>query len=242
MDITKFIYEGCVIWTLTTSGYKFFTLNLYKHLQLAKVPWKLAIICADVPCYRFFMGEGIPCILYTKAQKDAGRGQLFFGSKSFQEINLVKLDILSTFATRSEIETCVYIDGDIVVKADFLPDLRERLATTPLLFQCDETEKGNCNSPCRNCCTGVLAWKHGHDRGIFLMNDRAKWAEAPEDQRWVNTKLQGVNYQTLPRDLYPNGVFVENQPAFLLLHYNHYVGGSKILKMKKHGHWIIPYL
>jgi hypothetical protein len=74
------------------------------------------------------------------------------------------------------------------------------------------------------------------------MNDRAKWAEAPEDQRWVNTKLAGVTYQTLPRDLYPNGVFVENQPAFLLLHYNHYVGASKILKMKKYGHWIIPYL
>jgi hypothetical protein len=244
MDITKFLYEGCLIWTLTTSGYKFFTLNLYKHLQAAKVPWKLAIVCADHPSYRFFQNEGIPCILYTKAQRESMGKLLLFGSKPFQEINLVKLDILNTFAKRPEIQTCVYFDGDIVVKSDFLPDIRSRLAETPLLFQCDEQEK-TCKTPCKNCCTGFIAWKHEHDGGIFAVTDKATWTAAPEDQRWVNTQLQHltVPYGTLPRELYPNGVFVESQPAgFLLLHYNWLVGNAKIMKMKKHGHWIIPYL
>lgn len=77
------------------------------------------------------------------------------------------------------------------------------------------------------------------------MTNKAVWAAAPEDQRWVNTTLQGTSipYNTLPRDLYPNGVFVDAQPAnFLVLHYNWMVGNAKILKMKKNGHWIIPYM
>lgn len=244
MDVTKFLYEGCLVWTLTTSGYKFFTLNLYRHLQAAKVPWKLAIICADVPSYRFFINDGVPCILYTKAQRESLGRQLIFGTKPFQEINLVKLDILGHFAKQSAIEKCIYLDGDIVVKRDFLPDITARLDETPLLFQCDESEKGECSLPCRNCCTGIIAWKHSHDMGIFSVHDRALWNSAPEDQRWVNTqlKMREIAYRTLPRDLYPNGVFVEEQPEFLILHYNHLVGPTKIFKMKKHGHWIIPYL
>jgi len=237
MDTTNFLYEGCLVWTLTTSGYKFLTLNLYRHLQAAKVPWKLAIVCADHPSYRFFQMEGIPCILYSKAQRETLGKLLLFGSKPFQEINLVKLDILNTFASRSTIETCVYIDGDIVVKADFLPDIRARLDKTPLLFQCDEQK--TCEAPCKNCCTGLIAWKSGHDGGIFKVTDKASWAAAPEDQRWVNSRLQ-IPYDTLPRELYPNGVFVDAQPPnFLLLHYNWMVGNTKISKMKKYGHWIV---
>lgn len=244
MDITKFLYEGCLVWTLTTAGYKFFTLNLYKHLQAAKVPWKLAIVCADYPSYRFFQMESIPCILYEKAQRESLGKMLLFGSKPFQEINLVKLDILNTFANNKTIETSVYLDGDVVVKGDFLSDIRLRLVDTPLLFQCDEQEK-TCTTPCRNCCTGLIAWRSDHHGGIFKVTNKTLWAAAPEDQRWVNTQLQTtmVPYGTLPRELYPNGVFVETQPPnFLILHYNWLVGNTKISKMKKHGHWIIPYL
>jgi hypothetical protein len=244
MDLTKFLYDGCLVWTLTTSGYKFFTLNLYRHLQAARVPWKLAIVCADHPSYRFFLNEGIPCLLYPKAQRESLGQLLLFGSRPFQEINLVKLDVLNTFAQMESIDTCVYLDGDIVVKADFLPDIRARLQHTPLLFQCDEQEK-TCKSPCRNCCTGLIAWRHGTEGGIFKMSDKTTWSAAPEDQRWVNAQLvkTGLRYGTLPRNLYPNGVFVEDQPPdFMILHYNWLVGNSKILKMKKHGHWLLSYM
>ena len=74
------------------------------------------------------------------------------------------------------------------------------------------------------------------------MNDRVLWNSAPEDQRWVNTKLQDIPYATLPRDLYPNGVFVEQDLPYLILHYNHLVGNAKLIKMKRGGNWIIPYL
>lgn len=248
MNVAPFLYNQTLVWTLTTSGYKFYTLNLVRHLQAAKVPWKLAIVCADKPVYRFFRNEGIPCILYEKAQGESPGQMLLFGSKAFQEINLVKLDILAGFAGRPEIQRCVYLDGDIAVMRDFLPDILERLQTTPLLFQCDEQRKTPCEKPCRNCCTGVIAWSHGADGGIFKVTDKAAWLAAPEDQRWVNSQLhaKSVSYETLPRDMYPNGVFSEGWkaecPQASILHYNWLVGPSKLARMKKNCHWLLPYL
>ncbi len=87
----------------------------------------------------------------------------------------------------------------------------------------------------------------GYDGGIFTMNDKAKWQEMPEDQRWVNRRLRETNtpYNTLPREFYPNGTYSdtwrETAPEFALLHYNWLVGNTKITKMKKNGHWLIPY-
>lgn len=243
MNVGKFLYEGCLVWTLTTNGYKFFTLNLYRHLEKLKVAWKLCIVCADRQCYRFFTTEGIPCILYSKAQSDSTGRMLLFGSKPFQEINFVKLDCLATFATDSSIQTCLYIDGDIVVKHDILADIRVRLEEASLLFQCDSHDMV-CTPPCTNVCSGVIAWKAGADKGIFEVNDKGKWNEKPEDQLWVNRMLRetGIPYTTLPIPLYPNGTHSEKPlEGFYLLHYNWLVGNAKIIRMKKNGHWIIPY-
>jgi hypothetical protein len=243
MNVSKFLFEGCLLWTLTTNGYKFFTLNLYRHIEKCKVPWKLCIVCGDKASYRFFANEGIPCVLYPKAPTESGSRMLLFGSKPFQEINLVKLDCLATFAKDSSIQTCVYIDGDIVVFQDILKDIRERLEQTPLLFQCDG-HGDTCEKPCTNVCSGVIAWRSGADGGIFVVNDKAKWLEKPEDQLWVNSKLRELKpeYDTLPVLLYPNGTHSETPPqGFYLLHYNWLVGNAKILRMKKNGHWIIPY-
>lgn len=243
MNVSKFLYEDSLVWTLTTNGYKFFTLNLYKHIQKCQVPWKLCIVCGDKASYRFFANEGIPCVLYPKAPTESGSSILLFGSKPFQEINLVKLDCLATFAKDSSIQTCIYIDGDVVVSQDILKDIRERLMSVPLLFQCDG-QGSVCEKPCGNVCSGVIAWKHGEEGGIFVVKDRAKWLEKPEDQVWINTTLKELKprFDTLPVSLYPNGTHSKSPPqGFYLLHYNWLVGNAKILRMKKNGHWIIPY-
>jgi Nucleotide-diphospho-sugar transferase len=244
MDLSRYLYNGVFLWTLTTNGYKFLTLNLVRHLQKAKVPWKLTVVCGDKNCHRFFLTEGIPCILAPTAQTDDRTGILPFGSRAFQEINLVKLDLLNLFAKMSTVQTCVYLDGDIIATQDFLPDLLERLDKTPLLFQCDEKEKTADKHPCPAACTGLIAFKHGADGGIFHMNDRALWNERPEDQVWVDRRLaaDAAPYDTLPRDLYPNGSFVDDLPPnYMLLHYNRLVGNAKLIKMKRNNHWIIPY-
>jgi hypothetical protein len=75
------------------------------------------------------------------------------------------------------------------------------------------------------------------------MDNKALWLIKPEDQVWVNRKLATIQYASLPRELYPNGTFTSAPPeAMFLIHYNHLVETTKILKMKRNDHWIIPYL
>lgn len=240
MNVARFLDKGTLVWTLTTSGYKYLTLNLYRHLEKAGCPWKLAIVCADRDSYVFFQGQGISCLLYP-VSSIAHPSLLLFGSKSFEQINLIKLEVLNAFANTPEIQRCIYMDGDIVVARDFVPDILGRLEQTPLLFQCDE--QTTCSNPCTNCCTGLIAWSQGADQGIFKMDNKALWLIKPEDQVWVNRKLATIPYAALPRNLYPNGTFTSAPPeAMFLIHYNHLVGTTKILKMKRNDHWIIPYL
>lgn len=60
--IKKFITtEGQLTWTMTTNGYKFYTLNLVVWLRdIAKIPWRLLIVCCDYESLSFFRERGIP--------------------------------------------------------------------------------------------------------------------------------------------------------------------------------------
>lgn len=241
MNIQKFLdTSGTLVWTLTTNGYKYLTLNLVRHLERVKVPWRLMIVCADRASFRFFQTEGIPSVLYPNYLQETSR-MLVFETKPFQDINRIKLDILHKFAQAPEIQTCIYLDGDVVVFRDFVSDILERLNQTPLLFQCDDfdpqTHKG--------ICTGFLAFRHGAEKGVFALTDMAVWRERPEDQVYVAKMLEKntIPFTLLPRNLYPNGVFVKGRPEeAYLLHYNHIVGNTKVIQMRATKQWIIPYL
>jgi hypothetical protein len=243
------IKNGILVWTMTTNGYKYLTLNLYTSIQRLKVPWNLMIVACDKESYNFFKRESIPVVLYPNAGATAEMNIARWGSPNFSKYNFMKLNCLSMFAKNPLIQTCVYLDGDIVIFKDFMPDILSRLDTAPetLLFQCDEKEPTVCSpGGCINCCTGFIAWRHGADKGVFTVNDSKKWSEHPDDQLWVNRELRAfsISYITVPRNLYPNGVFIpviKTLAAPFLLHFNHRVGPTKIVEMKKLGHWLIPY-
>ena len=241
MDLRRFLdASGTLVWTLTTNGYKYLTLNLVRHLQRIKVSWRLMIVCADRASYRFFQTELIPCVLYPQKIPDT-TSMLLFDSKPFQDINRVKLDILKHFANTPEIQNCIYLDGDIVVFRDFVPDIVERLQTTPLLFQCDDYDP----TAFKGICSGFLAFQKGADRGCFALTDQPLWREQPEDQVYIAKTLEkrGISFALLPRNLYPNGVFVKNRPEeAYILHYNHMVGNTKVIQMRATKQWIIAYL
>ena len=248
MNPEPYLYKDTLIWTMTTNGYKYMTLNLIKTIEAAKCPWKLLVVAGDYESHAFFRKEGISVILYTKAQKTQETTISRWGSPQFQRYNFIKLDIAHTFSQNPKIKRCVYMDGDITLFKDFLPDLTIRLDTEPetLFLQCDEKEPGLCEV-CRNCCTGFIAWSHGHDQGIFNTSTPEAWSKIRDDQVWVNTQLQTKNlsYKSLPRELYPNGAYIntiQEYPGAFILHYNHRVGNSKIIEMKRLKKWIIPYL
>jgi hypothetical protein len=249
MNVNPYIRNGTLVWTMTTNGYKFITLNLIRSLEQIKVPWRLLVVACDKDSYTFFRNEGLPVVQYPNAQRTNETSISRWGSPSFQRYNFMKLFIANEFAKNEAIQQCIYIDGDIVVFRDFVPDIVERLEAQPeqVLFQCDEKAPGQCNDTgCLACCTGFIAWKHGADKGVFSVGDRNRWNEHADDQFWVNRFLreEKLSYRTLPRELYPNGAYIDTFPSLkepFLLHFNHRVGNAKIVEIKKLKLWFIPY-
>lgn len=249
--------DGALVFTLTSNGYKFLTYNLVKHLQDIKVPWKLCVICVDIGSFRFFRNLGIPCISLKNKIQEFGTEISPFGTKNFQTLNLKKLELLSALSSDPSVKFGIYLDGDIVVYSDFLPDILTRLtspAAPKILLQCDEQTRVDCvGSPsCPNGCSGFIAWSHGVDTRIFTVNSdtRQLWLEKPEDQVFINKMLEQLEIPTitLPRNLYPNGSFVSlhnngslRKRDSFLLHYNYLVGAAKKTKIRNNGDWIIPY-
>ena len=249
MNVGSYIREGTLVWTMTTNGYKFITLNLIRSIERCKVPWRLLVVACDKESYTFFRNEGLPVVQYPNAQRTNETSISRWGSPSFQRYNFMKLYVANEFAKNESIKQCIYIDGDIVVFRDFVPDILARLEAEPevVLFQCDEKAPGQCNeSTCEACCTGFIAWKHGADKGAFAVSDRNRWNEHPDDQFWVNRFLreEQLSYKTLPRELYPNGAYIDSFTKLkepFLLHFNHRVGNAKIAEIKKLKQWLIPY-
>jgi hypothetical protein len=249
--------EGALVFTLTNNGYKFLTYNLVCHLRIRKVPWKLCIICTDHGSFRFFRSMEVPCIRLQTLLPEFGTEISPFGTKHFQTLNLKKLELLSFFSSDPAIRYGIYMDGDIVVYSDFLPDIIQRLSApsaTKIYLQCDEQSRVDCsgNPHCNNVCTGFLAWSHGIDTRIFKVDTTTIniWKSRPEDQIFVNTMIHHYNIpiMTLPRTLYPNGMFANfyskeslRKKDSFLLHYNYLVGSSKQKKIQQNGDWIIPY-
>ncbi len=255
LAIDRFITpEGVLAFTLTSNSYKFLTLNLLTHLKRAGVPWTFAIVCADKASHRFFRQEGYPALLMDGAEADYGPRLIPFGTRLFQGLNRKKLDLLAEFAARPEVRIGVYLDGDIAVYSDPVPDLLARFEAAPadvnLLIQCDEQTRVACSgisAPCPQACSGVFAWRHGIPPIVFRVAESpATWSACPEDQVFLNRRLAdlAVPFQTLPRDAYPNGQFVAAaaaKDAAILLHYNWIVGDMKRKRMIANGDWLIPY-
>jgi hypothetical protein len=253
MNPEPFLHNGTLVWTMTTNGYKYITLNLIKSIERTKAPWRLVIVAADKESYLFFKREGYPTLQYTNATHTNENAISRWGSPQFQKYNFIKLYCLNAFAKNPAIKNCIYMDGDIVVYKDFLQDILSRLTAKPstILIQCDEKEPVVCagakeGEHCPNCCTGFIAWAHGADQGIFSVSDRTKWSEHPDDQLWVNTQFREkqISRETLPRNLYPNGAYIpliSTIPEAFLLHFNWRVGATKIQEIKRLNQWLIPY-
>jgi hypothetical protein len=246
MDIQPFVKENRIVWTMTTSGYKLYTLNLRKWLMtVAKVPWTLCIICCDQDSHMFMRRESIPCILYQdSAVKKKGQTSLApFGSNEFKIWNRIKVDLLRWFCSQA-LDWSLYLDGDIVIQRDPWPELVDLSGT--LFFQCDCGNSEN-HTGCRNICSGVIATRHVSPSQATLYDfDETLWRLSLEqDQPYIAARLEDTKtpFDTLSRPLFGNGHWQKEGAwkgdDWVLLHYNFRVGDTKKQAMRLAGHWLL---
>ena len=255
-QVAKFVSkEGSLTWTMTTNGYKTYTLNLVSWLRdVAKVPWKLCVICCDRESWDFFRREGVPCVLYSEKMEGGQTSLSVFGSASFARLNAKKLAILDWVEQNADelgIRKSLYLDGDIVVAADPWPTLHEiaKEKNCSLLFQCDCNHAEEHDTECKCICSGCIYRNHEGGRPLSLYKfDAEQWKAAEyQDQPYIanRLKLLDLPFYTLPRPLFGNGGWQKGgawkEKPWILLHYNYRVGNSKKSAMVSAGHWRISY-
>jgi hypothetical protein len=254
--LLPFVYEGTFTWTMTTNGYKFYTLNLVRWLtEVAKVPWKLCIICCDIESLTYFRREGIPCIGYKSGEHKGQASLAPFGTADFNRWNRTKLEIFKVLCYEADtlgIQESLYLDGDIVVQKDPWPVLKGM--SESFVFQCDcfhQEEHLESDAPgCEVICSGVLRIRHTGltevEKQIFDF-DRELWQTCDGDQSYIAARLKaaGIRPKTLPRRQFGNGTWQKSgawkDGDWILLHYNYREGNTKRAAMKTFGHWRIPY-
>jgi len=257
-EVAKFVLEESLVWTMTTNSYKYYTLNMLKSIQeIARVPWKLCIICCDDESFLFFRREGIPCIPWKRGEQKGQTRIAGFGSQDFMKWNRIKLNILEWFAVNAKslgIHSSLYIDGDIVFQNDPWPVLKGVWSAggAGLLFQCDCANSDE-HSGCGNICSGCIATLHKDENTPSYTKlyqvDEVLWREVEkQDQPYIEKRLEalGIAYETLPRRLFGNGHWQKSfkwkdDSSWILLHYNYRVGDTKKQAMRTYGHWRIPY-
>ncbi len=256
LKLDPFLTEKTLVFTVTSDGYKYYTWNLYKMLQMLKVPWKLCILCLDRESKDFFDRIAqIPSRLYLMpGERVMHKEPVRFATPPFKRMNRMKIKALQELSQRGDIERLIFIDSDIAVFKDFVPYFTDALQTEPLLFQCDENIDGShrCSNinACTNPCTGVIGMLlNSETRPKFkdLYKIEAEpWGSAMTDQDYIANRLKqlSLSYATLSRTEFPNGIFLANNKYKegnpYLVHFNYIVGKAKQAKMIEKECWVLP--
>jgi hypothetical protein len=256
LKLDPFIKDKTLVFTVTSDGYKFYTWNLYKMLQMLKVPWKLCILCLDRESNDFFNRIAqIPSRLYLMpGDRVLHKEPVRFGTPPFKRMNRMKIKALQELSQRGDVERLIFIDSDIAVFKDFVPYFTDLLQTEPLVFQCDENIDGSfrcsSSSACTNPCTGVIGMLLNSEtrpkfKDLYKIESEP-WGVAMTDQDYIGSRLKqlSLSYGTLSRTEFPNGIFLPNNKYKegdpYLVHFNYIVGKAKQAKMIEKECWVLP--
>jgi Nucleotide-diphospho-sugar transferase len=186
-------------------------------------------------------------LLPSTSTSDPDSNQIVYGTQAFKMICFEKLRVIADALNTADV--VMWLDGDVIVRADFttvLGNIAQFMegSDVPIVMQCD------CPDQCRGrecwMCAGVMILRRTPTIVKMLTEVPLEIMTSDEyehDQDYVNwfCGTQGVRRGMLPRDRFPNGVFV-NAGAIpsnaVLVHYNHMVGDEKMRRMKENGHWI----
>ena len=137
-------------------------------------------------------------------------------------------------------KSVIYLDGDIVIKKNFLNHLSHYEKDYDLLIQDDKNPK---KPHIEYLCAGFMKINSNTKTVSFFDSkniSKEMIMTGLHDQQYINENKNKLNYFKLPLDLYPNGAhFYLNHDSIdpYIIHFNYVLGNEKRKLMKKYGEW-----
>jgi len=229
--------------TFTSAGYIDLTQNLCNSISANNIDYHLNIFCLDEKSFKHDFGLSGNNIDFTKSNIDNApvNEVTNFYSDQFIDMMYKKFEIISKCL--SSFENVLYIDGDIVIKKEFLYPLLGKFKNKDIVFQ-DDRRPSKPNVV--NVCAGFMLIRANNKmKKFFDIEDiprRLFHSYKTYDQTYINKNKSKFNYSILPLDDFPNGPRFYNNFENLdpyLVHFNYISGEEKIDAMKKHGEWYL---
>ena len=229
--------------TFTSAGYIDLTQNLCNSMTANNIDYKLNIFCLDEKSFNHDFGMSGNNLDFTVSNIDntPENEVADYYSDEFIDMMYKKFEIIST--SLSNFENVLYIDGDIVIKKDFLNPLLSKFKNKDIIFQ-DDRRPSKPNVV--NVCAGFMLIRSNNKmKKFFDIEDIPKrlfHGYKTHDQTYINKNKSKFNYSILPLDDFPNGPRFYNNFENLdpyLVHFNYISGEEKINIMKKYHEWYL---
>tara|TARA_B100001057_G_C22736907_1_gene906176 strand:- start:208 stop:921 length:714 start_codon:yes stop_codon:yes gene_type:complete len=227
--------------TFTNEGYIEYTHNLLASIIKNSVEIDLKIFTLDENSFNYFnkVHKNVELL------KDSSTFSNFLDQKSerFGQLMIKKFECI--FKSLSSSEKVLYIDGDIVLKKNFINSLIRIMDKNSLdfIFQDDKNPK---KPNLINVCAGFMLINSNKKTLKFFDPESLKIEKIVKyrthDQTHINRNLSKFKYRVLPLHQFPNGpYFYDNyekiDPA--IVHFNYILGHEKIERMKLLQEWYL---
>lgn len=228
------IYNDLTLITLTTNGYKHFTLNALESMHRMNVKLNTKVYALDDLCKDDFKK-------YT--DNFVSLNVDFSGMASYKDKNWSLVTLNKLKAIYDELHLSKYVlffDGDIAFEnIFFLTDTYEKITAE---------ENKDVDMFCqieyyihqKDYCTGFMIIKSSEKtKNFFNPQSYLNNGKYNNDQDYVNSNKNGINIKRLPIENYPNGKWhKEKKPKFpYMIHFNFAKGNDKMERMKKSKKW-----
>jgi len=222
--------------TLTNKGYLNYTFNCIKSLELLGLEGRIKCYAIGQEAFEALNLKGIE----TELIRDENNTEFqFYKRGNWAVITYYKLEIIHNNLQQHEF-VC-YTDGDIVFEdAKFLQYCIDNLGNSDILIQNDTMS----DSSDRILCAGFIFIKSNpntlkyFDPKYVKINSTVdeKW----DDQIYINSVKNDLNFKLLPLNLFPNGKYYRKNHTILkplLIHFNWAIGHEKsyhLIRYKKY--------
>jgi hypothetical protein len=253
--IENSIYKQKLIFTYCNFGYVDFVNNYIHRIKELQNNWNLLVVCIDKPSYEYFQNLNYKHTILYELTDNTVFNEI--GNDRFIKLCFLKLDCLQFIYKflcelyndniNDYVKQLLYTDTDMFVYRDFIDDLDNYLDKEIFLYGQSDFYYNQYNP--YYICTGFLIFNfnnlnynhyfqllnyHNHNINILQYN-----VGPSGDQQFVNSIINHFPMKLLPRNLYPNGDYINNNDIpkdALLIHYNWMTGYNKHKNMLYNCH------